>query len=154
MRRSSPGASAAGGDDTDLRSQLFASHRKTIQATSLVAASKPSCEAPKNSLVSPDSRAQPTTLNSSTSPVVKPVAKPQTMPIIDGDTSVATVSPLAADVSGGASLESLQEELNRRKTHNVSSFNPCLRCCDTFYMHFSKKLCCKKKTRLHQLSSR
>ena len=121
MRRSSPAASAAGGDDTDLRSQLFASHRKTVQASLLDVAGKPSCEAP-NSLVSPDSRAQPTTLNSSTSPVVKPVAKPQTMPIIDGDSSVATVSHLVADVSGGASMESLQEELNRRKTHNVSAY--------------------------------
>jgi hypothetical protein len=121
MRRSSPVASATGGDDTDLRSKLFALNRKTVPASSFGAAIS---EAPYP-LVSPDSRALPSTLNNSTCPVAKPVAKPQALPLIDGDLNVTTVSPLAADASGflsstGVSLESLQEELNRRKTHNVS----------------------------------
>jgi hypothetical protein len=56
---------------------------------------------------------------------LKPPANQPPSPVLTSDANAAALSPLLADggcavAAGSPSIESLQEELHRRKTHNVN----------------------------------
>jgi hypothetical protein len=125
-------------NESDLRSQLFGSQRKAIQPN---AVGNRSAAASPNPLHPSENRTQPPSLISkASSPVVKPLANSQTAPIIAADVSSSVSSPPFADggcafPSAGVSIESLLEELNRRKTHNVKHI--CVSCARMFLTPFA-----------------
>jgi hypothetical protein len=127
-RQTSSSASSSsgggGGDESDPRSQLFASQRKTMQPGSL--GSRPTAVAP-NPLSQFENRTHLTSTHAikSSSSGLKPPANQPPSPVITSDANAAALSPLFADggcaiASGSPSMESLLEELHRRKTHNVN----------------------------------
>jgi hypothetical protein len=141
---SSAALSSGGGDveESDIRSQLFASQRKPMQPGSL--GSRPTAGGP-NPLSPSESRSQPTSAFSdkSSSPVLKAPMNQQTSLSTTADVPLSVSSPLVADggcaVAGASSsTDKLLEELSRRKTHNVS--RDCkltsLRGSDIFCMRF------------------
>ncbi len=115
MPSSSASSGRAGlGDDSDLRSQLFAPQRKVTQHNLV------SREAPLAAAAGSPAHPAGSAVAKSSSPAVKTPAVAQVTPVVAANTSGAVLSP-AVDSSDacGASMESLLEELNRRKTHNV-----------------------------------
>jgi hypothetical protein len=123
-----PSASSGGGDESDLRSQLFAPLRNSAHSSARGGTGSPAAGAPLPSVAAKDRAVVPMTAapaNKPSSPAVTPSAKSQTPPVPPADAPAATPSPSLADGTGGSagtSLESVVEELNRRKTHNVSQF--------------------------------
>jgi hypothetical protein len=130
-------------NESDLRSQLFGSQRKAIQPN---AVGNRSAAASPNTLHPSENRTQPPSVaGKSSSPLVNPLANSQATPIIAADVGSSISSPPVADggcaiSSAGASMESLLEELNRRKTHNVKHICvPCARVILTPFACFTKK---------------
>jgi len=124
-----PSGRGGGGDESDLRSQLFAPQRNAAHQSGRVGNGSPAAGA-HIPIVATKDRAHLTAApaNKSSSPAVASSAKSQTPPVPATDAPALTPSPSLADGTGlsvSASLESVMEELNRRKTHNVSHARFC-----------------------------
>lgn len=110
---SSGSAARAGpGDDSDLRAQLFASQRKIGQQSVVSRAS--------DSLAATESPVHPAPSVGTKSAVKSPIAVPP-RPAPPASATGTALSPAIdnCDMTTNASMESLLEELQRRKTHNV-----------------------------------
>ncbi len=122
-----PATSSSGGggiEESDVRSQLFASQRKTMQPGSL--GSRPTSTA-LNPLSPFESRTQPASAfpSKTSSSASKAPVNQQTTPATTVDATLAVTSPIVADggcamAGASSSMDNLLEELSRRKTHNVS----------------------------------
>ena len=145
---------AGSGDESDMRSQLFAPQRKIVDPNSIGAI--PFSRGP-GPVAPTDLRPQPaaSVVPKSSSPAVKSPAALQTPPVPANDASGPVFSPPVdgGDASSSASTEGLLDELQRRKTHNVRNPTASSICnSDLLYMRYSKKLCSKKRKRLQRLN--
>ena len=148
-RDPSPSASSGGGGEPDLRSQLFAPLRNTANSSARGGSVSPATGALLLPSTAKD-RAHVTAALASkpNSPAVILSAKPQTPPVPATDALAATPSPALADGTGlsvSASLESVLEELNRRKTHNVSHARFCPHTVVTAFACAAQKGCAARE---------
>jgi hypothetical protein len=117
-----------GSDESDLRSQLFAPPRKNVLPTTRSSSFAPT-HSPSENRMHP-----PASLDSKVGAISVKSATSTAAPMPATDAHAATFSPPHGEVSSAcASNEKILEELNRRKTHNVSlTSENCMCDCNDF----------------------